>query len=131
MGAATAATYAWYIRAVFGRAEHAPFIKTPYTATLLWTMCAMLVVVVAVVAHIVVAIADADQQDQRDQQIDQFGEYVGMCVVVVGAMTGLGMAMINLDHFWIANIIYLALVLSTSLASAAKILACRRGFHQW
>ncbi len=41
------------------------------------------------------------------------------------------MSMAELNHFWIANVIYLAFVLSTLLGSAAKIAAYRRGFQQW
>jgi hypothetical protein len=41
------------------------------------------------------------------------------------------MALAELDHFWIANAIYLAFVLSTIVASAAKIVAYRKGFRPW
>jgi len=43
-------------------------------------------------------------------------------------VTALGMAALELDYFWIANVLYLALVLSTLLASGTKIVAYRRGF---
>ena len=41
------------------------------------------------------------------------------------------MAMAELDYFWIANLIYLAFVLSAILGSVAKIVAYRRGFQPW
>jgi hypothetical protein len=41
------------------------------------------------------------------------------------------MAMAEWDHFWIANVIYLAFVLSAILGSVAKIVAYRRGFQPW
>ena len=41
------------------------------------------------------------------------------------------MAMAEADHFWIANVIYLAFVLSAILGSIAKIVAYRRGFQPW
>ena len=92
------------------------------------------VIVVAIVAHIVVGIAspkDIDKKDQRDREIYRYGEYIGQYVVSFGALGALGLSMAELDHFWIANVIYLAFVLSTLLGSAAKIVAYRRGFPQW
>jgi hypothetical protein len=41
------------------------------------------------------------------------------------------MAMVELDYFWIANVIYLAFHLSAILGAAAKIVAYRRGFQPW
>jgi hypothetical protein len=38
-----------------------------------------------------------------------------------------GLAMAEGDHFWIANAIYLAFVLSALTASVVKIVAYRRG----
>jgi cell division protein FtsW (lipid II flippase) len=88
-------------------------------------------VVVAIVALIVTVIAspkDADKEDQRDREINRLGEYKGQWFVTAGAVTALGMAALELDHFWIANVLYLALVLSTLLAAVIKIVAHRRGF---
>jgi hypothetical protein len=36
-----------------------------------------------------------------------------------------------LAAFWIANVVYLAFVLSASPGSIAKIIAYRRGFQTW
>ncbi len=88
------------------------------------------VVVAVIVAHIVVGIAspkDIDKKDQRDREIYRHGEYF----VAIGAVAALGLSMAELNHFWIANVIYLAFVLSTLLGSAAKVVAYRRGFQQW
>ena len=129
MATTTFGAYVAYVTLILGRAEHTPLTEVPYTSTLLWTISAM--VAVAVVAHIGVAIAspkDADKEDQRDREIDRFGEYTGSWLVAIGAVTAIGMAMVEINHFWIANVIYLALVLSTLLASATKIVAYRRGF---
>ena len=125
----TFGAYVAYVALVLGSTDHTPLTEVPYMLPLLWTISAM--VVVAIVAHIVVAIAspkDADKQDQRDREIDRLGEYAGQWFVTVGAVTALGMAAVELDHFWIANVLYLGLVLSTLLATATKIVAYRRGF---
>lgn len=125
----TAGAYVAYVALVLGSTDDTLLTEVAYMLPLLWTISAM--VVVAIVAHIVAAAAspkDADKEDQRDQEIDRLGEYKGQWFVTVGAVTALGMAAIELDHFWIANVLYLALVLSTLLASATKIVAYRRGF---
>ena len=128
----TVGAYAAYLTIILGRAENSPLTEVSYVSTLLWTIGA--VIAVTIVAHIAVAIAspkDADIKDQRDREINRFGEYIGQSFVVVGAVAALGMSMAELNHFWIANVIYLAFVLSTLLGSAAKIVAYRRGFQQW
>ncbi len=129
IGLTTAGAYVVYVALVLGSTDDTLLTEVAYTLPLLWTISAM--VVVAIIAHIVVAVAspkDADKEDQRDKEIDRLGEYKGQWFVTVGAVTALGMAALEFDHFWIANVIYLALVLSTLLAAATKIVAYRRGF---
>jgi len=111
-------------------AENTPLTEVSYVSTLLWTIGAA--IAASIVLHIVVAIAspkDADKKDQRDREINRFGEYTGQSFVVIGGVAALGMSMVELSHFWIANVIYLAFVLSSILGSAAKIVAYRRGFQ--
>lgn len=125
----TFGAYVAYVVMVLGSTDQTPLTEVAYMLPLLWTISA--IVVVAIVAHIVVAIAspkDADKEDQRDREIDRLGEYTGQWFVTLGAVMALGMAAVELDYFWIANVLYLSLVLSTLLASARKIVAYRRGF---
>ena len=67
-------------------------------------------------------------EDQRDQEIHQYGEYIGQWMVVAGAMAAMLMSLLEIEHFWIANAVYLAFVLSSVIGSAMKIVAYRRGF---
>ena len=127
----TAAAYAVYLGTILKRADGA-LPTVPYADTLLWTLGA--VILFAILAHIVVAIAspnEAGQTDERDREIYRRGEYIGQWVVVLGALGALGLALAEFSHFWIANLIYLAFVLSTLVASTAKILAYRRGMPRW
>jgi hypothetical protein len=39
--------------------------------------------------------------------------------------------LLEVDYFWIANVLYLCFTLSAVLSSIAKIFAYRRGFHPW
>ena len=132
MAVVTCGAYVAYLAILFGRAENTPLTEVSYVFTLLWTMGAVLVS--TIVAHIVVGVTspkDIEKKDQRDREIYRHGEYIGQYVVVIGAVSALGLSMAELDHFWIANVIYLGFVLSTLVGSAAKIVAYRRGFQQW
>jgi hypothetical protein len=51
---------------------------------------------------------DAGIIDQRDKEIYRFGEYVGQSFLVIGGVAALVVAMAEVDHFWIANALYLA-----------------------
>jgi hypothetical protein len=88
-------------------------------------------IMLTIAAHIAIGIAapgDAGKRDQRDKDINRYGEYVGGLVLGVAAVVPLILALAEADHFWIANTIYLAFVLSTTAGSIVKIVAYRRGF---
>lgn len=123
--------YAVYLAMVLGRAGTVPLVEVPYVSPLLWTVGGA--IVTAIVLNIVASIAarDGDQSDQRDREISRFGEHIGQAFVVLGAVSALVMAMAGVDRFWIANVIYLAFVLSAVLGSVARIFAYRRGFQPW
>jgi hypothetical protein len=126
------AAYAAYVVVVLGDQGTGALTDVPYVAALLWSVGG------AIAANILLQIPlamtaprDAGARDQRDREINRFGEYVGQSFLVVGGVAGLVLAMTEIDHFWIANAIYLAFVLSAVLSSAAKIAAYRRGFQPW
>jgi cell division protein FtsW (lipid II flippase) len=109
-----------------------PLADVPYIAPLLWTVGASIAASIAL--HAVFGILsprDAGKKDQRDREIYRFGEYIGQSFLVIGGVAALLMAMTETDYFWIANVIYLAFVLSAVLGSIAKIVAYRRGFQPW
>ncbi len=100
-----------------------------YQSTMLFTVVA--VVVVSVILNVVVVFADpdaSDTSDERDRSINRFGEYVGGYVLAAGALLGLGLAMAEIEQFWIANAILLGLVLSELTSGVVKVVAYRRGF---
>jgi hypothetical protein len=87
-------------------------------------------IVLTVVGFIGVGIAnprDANQSDQWDKDINRFGEYVGGTLLAFGMIVPFGMAMAEAPHFWIANAMYLAFVLSAFTSSVVKVVAYRRG----
>ncbi|MEC4015419.1 hypothetical protein [Streptomyces sp. H27-D2] len=132
MAVVTVGAYAAYLALVLGRADHTPLTEVSYVSTMLWTIGSA--IAAAIVLQTVIATASpqgADKKDQRDREIGRFGEYVGHSFVVIGAVAALGMSMAELNHFWIANAIYLAFVLSAILGSVARIFSYRRGFQPW
>jgi drug/metabolite transporter (DMT)-like permease len=87
-------------------------------------------IVLAIVASIVLEIISpikAAKRDVRDADISRLGEYVGGIVFAVGMVLPFALAMTEADHFWIANSMYLAGVLSALAGTAVKLVAYRRG----
>ena len=87
-------------------------------------------VLLAIVAAIIIAISaprEAGKADQRDKDIGRFGEYVGGTVLAVCAIIPFLMALAEIDHFWIANALYLAFLLGAVAGAVARIWAYRRG----
>ncbi len=87
-------------------------------------------IALTIAAHIVLAVAapeDAGKRDQRDKDINRYGEYVGGLVTSVAMVVPFILTLAEVEHFWIANTIYLAFVLGAASGSIAKIVAYRRG----
>lgn len=132
MGVLAVGTYTGYLIVILGRAGDTPLAEVSYVAPLLWALGVS--IAASIVIHTVVATfspKDARKKDQRDREINRFGEHIGQSFVVIGGVAALGMAMAELDYFWIANAVYLAFVLSAILGSTARIVAYRRGFQPW
>jgi cell division protein FtsW (lipid II flippase) len=132
MGVLAVGTYTGYLVVILGRAGDTPLVDVPYVAALLWALGVS--IGASIVLHMLIGMfgsKDAYKKDQRDREINRFGEHIGQSFVVIGGVAALGMSMAELDHFWIANAVYLAFVLSAILGSTAKIVAYRRGFQSW
>ena len=72
--------------------------------------------------------ADIDREDERDKSIDRRGELIGYYVSSAGVLAALVLAMWRQDQFWIANALYLFLLVGSVASAAAKIVLYRRGF---
>lgn len=87
-------------------------------------------VIVAVVSHILIAVAnpkEADAYDERDRLIGLRGERIGGYVLAVGVFFGLVLAMLEVQQFFIAQVLLLAMVLAQISDEAAKVVLYRRG----
>jgi hypothetical protein len=124
--------YGSYLVLVLGGARGGPLVLASYVPALLWTIAGMIIAgIVLNIAAAIVALRDAGKTDQRDKEINRLGEHIGQWFVIVGAVLALVFAITAQDAFWIANVVYLAFVLSAITASVAKITAYRRGFQSW
>ena len=118
-----------YFAIVLGQLPHTAASDITFQVPLLAAIGATIGLTIA--AHILVAIMapdDAGRRDQRDKDINRYGEYVAGLILGLSAVVPLALALAEADHFWIANTIYLAFVLSTVSGSIVKIVAYRRGF---
>jgi MFS family permease len=121
--------YVAYLVTVLSQAT-TPLADSAYIVPMLSTIGAA--IAAGILAGILLGMSSArEQKDERDRQIYRRGEYAGHAVVLAGAIGALLLAMIEAEHFWIANTVYLAFVLAAVLSSIVKLVAYRRGFSQW
>jgi hypothetical protein len=128
----SAVGFAVYVVLLLTRARGGPLSEVPYEGLMLWSIGGAMLA--ALVGRIGIAAAypqDADKKDQRDLEIDRFGDYIGQSFVAVGGVGALALAMVEVDHFWIANMLYLCFFLATVLSSTAKLFAYRVGLPSW
>lgn len=124
--------YATYLVLLFTQADGRPLEQTEYVIPMLGTIGGA--IVAGILGGIVLSIvtrADRDNRgkpDVRDKEIEHAGERVGNSIVVIGALGALVLAFLEVDHFWIANEIYLAFVVSGLLGTMARLGLYRRGF---
>jgi hypothetical protein len=128
----TTVAYGIYLVLVLGGAAGAPLEQAAFIPALIWTIVGAILAAIALnISAAIAAPRDAGRKDQRDKEINRLGEHIGQSFVVLGAVLALVFAITGLAAFWIANVIYLAFVLSSILGSVAKIVAYRRGFQTW
>ena len=124
----TVGSYAGYLAVVLGRAAGAPLADVPYVSAMLWAIG--IAIAASIVGRIAVEVAKPSEmqgRDTRDKDIHRFGEYVGGVVLSVAMVAPLGLALVEAGHFWIANSIYAAYVVSNLASTAVKLNAHRRG----
>jgi hypothetical protein len=85
-------------------------------------------IVAAIAVNILISITQGTKRDERDHEIERYGGYHSQFVIELSAMAAVGMAMAKLEHFWIAHLLYVALVGDAMLSSAIKIVLYRKGF---
>ncbi len=120
--------FLWYLAAISGRVRGTPIADVAFQGPMI--RATLLSIVATIVLHFAYAIVVGSrdtQEDQRDRQVARFGDWVGMWPLVFGAGTALVLAMLELDHFWVANAIYGGFVVSSVTTSVARLVAYQRG----
>jgi hypothetical protein len=119
--------YGSYLAVVLSRADGGPVADVAYAGPLLTTVG--VAVLAGIVAGIVLGTTSRDRavSDEREQAIERMGDHVGQSFLVLGGVGALVLALLEADHFWIANVLYLGFVLSAVLAAVARLVALRRG----
>ena len=121
--------YGAYLATILTRAASVPLVDVDYVPAMLWTIG--IAIVVGIVLSIVQGIFTPRREqtkDARDREIELLGEHVGQAFLVIGGVAALLLAIIEADHFYIANVLYLCFVLSAVVGSVAKVIVYRRGF---
>lgn len=117
-----------YAAIILGRAQGIPLEQVAYVVPMLSTVGAA--IAAGILGNIAVAIGnprEAGKKDARDREIHAFGVNVGQSFLVIGAVAALCMAMGEVKHFWIAQVLYAGFVLSALLGATARLVAYRRG----
>lgn len=124
--------YAGYLAVVLARADGGPLAAVAYTGPLLVSVGAA--VTAGIVTGMVLgALAGAERgiRDEREREIERLGSRVGQSFLVLGGVTGLVLALVEADPFWIANALYLGFVASAVLSAVARVAASRGGAGPW
>lgn len=124
-------TYGAYVVWVLTQARDVPLVEVDYA----WAMIAAIVaaVVLGILASIVIAMANPQEariRDERDREIARRGDQVGQSFVVMGGIAVVVLAMLEAPYFWIANVMYLAFMLSALLGTATKAAGYQRGLPE-
>jgi len=123
--------YTIYLVLLFMAAAGAPLEQAPYV----WPMVGTILGAIAagILGGIVLGITSPrnTKSDLRDKQITRFGEQMGNSFIVIGGVGALVLCFLEAPHFWIANLLYLCFVLSGILSVVARLVAYRRGLHEW
>lgn len=120
--------FGWYFTLVFGELASTPASEIAYQGLMIPVI--ILLVVLAAVAHAVIAIcapAEADTHDERDRLIGLRGQQVAQYVLATGTVAGLGLAMVEANAFWIAQVLLAGLVLAEITEGVTRLVLYRRG----
>lgn len=127
---ATTAAYGAYLILTLGRAGDAtPLPEIDYQPIMLWTIGAA--IIGSILGRILIEIvrpSDSRREDVRDRDIGRFGEYVSGIILGIGMVGPFILTLVEADHFWIANAIYLVFVVQAGAGALIKLVAYRRGF---
>lgn len=128
----------WYLAQIMGKAATTPVADIEYARELLVLIGASVALTVAATVVVAVFLAaraaaeggstDIDRTDERDRSISRFAGNIGGYVLGVGMIPAMILAVLELEHFWIAHAILASFFVSELVTATIKIVAYRRGF---
>lgn len=121
-----------YLSVLLSRATVVPLPETPYVDAMLWSIGAGIVamIIVSIVAAVTTG-KEGHETDIRDKQIKARAEFTSRGFLIAAALAALIFAMLELNPFWIANVLYLGFFLSALLEAITKIALYRGGVPAW
>ncbi len=127
-----------YFAVVLTRAADRPIEDVSWIVPMIWAMGSVIVGVIigtiaSAIGHGVRATRhgedpDFEDGDIRDKEIEKIGNLKGMRFTSLGTVAVIVLAMLRVDHFWIANAMFLAGMLGGIRGGVAKLRAYREGF---
>lgn len=120
--------YGWYLTSVIDQLDGSPVADVGYETTAV--MASIAVVVLSAVSHIVLAVtgsAGSRSNQTGATAIKRYARSHGAAVVAAASVLGMVLAMVEADHFWIANVILAGLVIAEVTSAGSEILLYRRG----
>lgn len=127
--AVTTIAYGAYAVLLLGSAGATPLPEVEYQPLLIWTIVAA--IIGSIVGRILIEMigpSDSHTEDVRDREIGRLGEYRAGLVLGIGMVGPLILALVEADHFWIANAMYLVFTVQAIVGAVTKLVAYRRGF---
>jgi uncharacterized membrane protein YeaQ/YmgE (transglycosylase-associated protein family) len=113
---------------LLGSAGTTPLPEVDYQPILLWTIgVAIAASIIGRIAIEIVTPSESTTEDVRDRDIGRFGEYRAGLVLGIGMVGPFILALVEADHFWIANAMYLVFTVQAIVGAVIKLIAYRRG----
>ncbi|MBN2177433.1 MAG: hypothetical protein JW722_07230 [Demequinaceae bacterium] len=115
-----------YLAILIPRIIGTPASEVSYVAPLLWVFGTGMVVGFGVALAVRLASPkETKVRDERDKEIELIGQYVGSAFVTMGAIAALVLSILEVDHFWVSNSLFVGFLLAAVLSTFAKAAAYR------
>ena len=128
LGVIAVIAYGAYLAWVLVQAQDMPLVDVDYVRPMVTSIVGAIILgIIAAIIFAATRPSEAGLSDERDREINRRGEQIGQSFVVIGGTAVILLAMIEAPYFWIANVMYLAFVLSAVLSTIVKIIGYRWG----
>jgi len=128
LGVIAVIAYGAYLTWVLVQAQDMPLVDVDYVRPMVTSIVGAIILgIIAAIVFAATRPSEAGLSDERDREINRRGEQIGQSFVVIGGTAVILLAMIEAPYFWIANVMYLAFVLSAVLSTIVKVIGYRWG----